>query len=134
MDLKIEANLLEVAKILKAVGFRDINIKNSKVIEAKMKDGYGRVHVLGVAIDENNTYLDIHRDALLHIAFIGVDYKKKPKEIYEKILRQIVGGRIRTKGIGGTSWFNRKNKAILRGIKLDAHYCWIYFGASSKWK
>lgn len=118
MDLIIEASLLEVANILKAVGFRDINIENSKVIEAKMKDGWGRIHVLGIKIDESNTYLDVHKDALLHIAFIGVDYKKKPKEICEKILGQAAEMGIKGKEIGGTSWFNRKNKAILRGIKV----------------
>jgi len=33
--------------------------------------------VLGIMIGDNRTYLDVHRDAPIHIAFVGVDYSKK---------------------------------------------------------
>jgi hypothetical protein len=118
MDMLIEANILKVAEILEAVGFKNINVKNAGTIEAKLKDGWGRIHVLGAKIDENNTYLDVHRDAPIHIAFIGVDYIRKPKEICEKILQHSAKMGIKSTIIGGTSWFNRKNRAILRGVRL----------------
>jgi hypothetical protein len=76
MDLELETNVQKVAEILKAIGFNVI--KTTNTIEARLQDGWGRIHVLGIEIDKNKTYLDIHRDAPIHMAFIGVDYAKKP--------------------------------------------------------
>lgn len=41
MDLMIEASLLEVVNVLRAVGFRDIDVRDLRIIEAKMRDGWG---------------------------------------------------------------------------------------------
>jgi hypothetical protein len=109
---------LKVAEILKAVGFKSINVKSIETIEAKLKDGWGRIHVLGARMDNNSTYLDVHRDALIHIAFIGVDYVQKPKEICKKILQHTAKMGINSTVTGGTNWFNRKNRAIFRGVRL----------------
>jgi thiamine pyrophosphate-dependent acetolactate synthase large subunit-like protein len=38
MDMLIEANILKVAEILEAVGFKNINVKNAETIEAKLKE------------------------------------------------------------------------------------------------
>jgi hypothetical protein len=117
MDLVIEADILRVAEILEAVGFKSINVKNAETIEAKLKDGWGRIHAVGAKMDDS-TYLDVHRDAPIHIAFIGVDYARRPKEICRKILQHAAKMGINGTVTGGTSWFNRKNRAKLRGVRL----------------
>ncbi len=116
MDLEIGANLKKTVEILKDIGFENITIDNG-ILEAKLRDGLGRFHVLGTMIN-NVTYLDVHRDSLIHIAFIGVDYSKKPKIICMKILDKATKMQISGKIIGGESWFKRKNKAIFKGVKI----------------
>lgn len=117
MDLEIKADIAVITEILKKIGFR-VKIKGNKILEAILKEGWGRFHVLGTQIDGGKVYLDVHRDALIHIAFLGVDYAIKPKIVCEKILDEVT--KIGTEGniIGGTSWFNRRNKAIFRGLRL----------------
>jgi|GEM_PF-1651413 len=117
MDLEINADILKISEILKALGFKDIYMEDD-VIEAKLKDGWGRIHVLGAKVNDNTVYLDVHRDSLIHFTFIGVDYSKKPREICEKILDYAAKVGVNGRIIGGTSWFNRKNKAVFRGIKF----------------
>lgn len=118
MDLEIEASLIQVKKLLEKVGFEKVEIKKNGILEAIMSDGWGRFHVLGIRIEKGKVYLDIHRDSLIHFAFIGVDYKSRPRQICEKICKtgEIMG--MKCFIIGGTSWFSRKNKALFRGIRL----------------
>jgi hypothetical protein len=80
MDLEINVDILKVGEILKALGFKDIYMGDD-VIEAKLKDGLGRIHVLGAKVNDNTVYLDVHRDSPIHFIFIGVDYSKKLREI-----------------------------------------------------
>jgi len=117
MDVEIEASVTRTMAILKDLGFQ-VFIKGNGAIEGKLKDGPGRVHVLGVKMDDNKTYLDVHRDAQIHFVFIGVDYAKRPKEISAKILEYATRMGIKAQVTGGTNWFNRKNKALFRGIKV----------------
>ncbi len=117
MDLEIETSVEKVAEILKAVGFERV-IVNGKLIEAKTKDGWGRFHVVGIELESDITYLDVHRDSFIHMAFLGVDYGKKPRTICERITDCADQVGVRCRVIGGTSWFNRKNKAIFGGIRL----------------
>jgi hypothetical protein len=117
MDLEINVDILKVGEILKALGFKDIYMEDD-VIEAKLKDGFGRIHVLGAKVNDNTVYLDVHRDSLIHFIFIGVDYSKKPREICEKILDYATKIGISGRIIGGTNWFNRKNQAVFRGIRF----------------
>ncbi len=117
MDIEIEASITKTIEILKDLGFQ-VFIKSEGVIEGKLKDGSGRIHILGVKMNDNKTYLDVHRDAQIHFAFIGVDYVKKPKEISTKILEHAKRMGMKAQITGGTSWFNRKNKALFRGIKV----------------
>jgi hypothetical protein len=118
MDLEIGADIQKVGEILEAAGFKSIKVKGG-VIEAKLKDGWERIHVLGTKMNGNSTYLDVHRDALIHIAFIGVDYLKKPREVCERILSRAARMGIAGKIIGGTSWLNRKNEAIFGGMRME---------------
>lgn len=117
MDLEIKADIAIITEILKKIGF-EVKIEGNKVLEATLKERWGRFHVLGTQIDGGKVYLDVHHDALIHIAFLGVDYATKPKEICEKILDEVTKMRIEGNMIGGTSWFNRRNKAIFRGLRL----------------
>ena len=117
MDLEIKTDIAVIAEILNKVGF-EVKLKKNEFLEATSKNGWGRFHVLGTQIDGGKVYLDVHRDALIHIAFLGVDYATKPKEVCEKILDQVTKMGMDGKIIGGTSWFNRRNKAIFRGLRL----------------
>ena len=117
MDLIIYADMHVIIEILKSLGFETALLDDS-VIEAKLKDNAGRFHVLGTMLDRRKVYLDVHRDSPFHFAFLGVDYAKKPAKICREILDR--AGKIKIKGeiAGGTNWFNRRNKALLRGIRI----------------
>ncbi|MEM3612668.1 MAG: hypothetical protein QW090_04855 [Candidatus Bathyarchaeia archaeon] len=116
MDLIIDADIEQVAEMLRTLGFEITSHNN--IIEAKLKDNSGRFHVLGIGICEKKVYLDVHRDSKLHFAFIGVDYAKKPAKICYEILKLASKINVKAEISGGTSWFNRRNKAFLRGIKI----------------
>ncbi|MGB9717096.1 MAG: hypothetical protein ACPL4E_01475 [Thermoproteota archaeon] len=49
---------------------------------------------------------------------LGVDYAKRPRKICEEIMEKVKerGGEGRI--IDGTNWFNRKNKAIISGLRI----------------
>jgi len=49
---------------------------------------------------------------------LGVDYADKPKNICQMLIEKVRQMGRAAKIIGGTSWFNRKNKAIFSGIKI----------------
>jgi hypothetical protein len=90
-------------------------------MEAKIKDGLGRFHVLGLQINKDKVYLDVHRDALIHFLFIGVDYKDKPNKICEKIIEYASKKGIKGHITGGINWFNKRNKAFLKGINIKKY-------------
>lgn len=117
MDLEVEAKLEDVARILKSMKFNPVTVKNG-IVEAKLKRGLGRIHVWGTEMENGKTYLDVHWDALIHLIFIGVDYSKRPKKVCDEILNQARERGFKGRVIGGTNWFNRKNKAVLKGIKI----------------
>ena len=117
MDLEINTSMSNIVKILKNLGFNPVDIKGNGVLEAKLKTGFGRFHVLGVEVN-GWVYLDVHHDLPIHLMFIGVDYSKKPEKICKEILAEAAKQNIEAKITGGTSWFNRKNKAIIKGIKI----------------
>jgi hypothetical protein len=119
MDLELNTNLEKIKEILKEVGFHEVKINEKGILEAKMKNGLGRIHILGLQINKNKTYLDVHRDALIHFLFIGVDYKNKPSKICEKVIECASKKGIEGIISGGTNWLNRKNKALLRGINIE---------------
>jgi SOS-response transcriptional repressor LexA len=43
---------------------------------------------------------------------------KKPKKICETIVKRVKEKGMSGKITGGTNWFNRRNKAIISGLKL----------------
>jgi hypothetical protein len=116
MDLEIKAKTEEVNRALRAVGFES-SIKNHR-LEAKLRKGMRRIHILGADIGNEKVYLDVHWDAPIHLAFLGVDYNNKPREICEKILNRLKTQNINGRITGGTNWFNRKNKAVFRRLRI----------------
>ena len=117
MDLELEITINELADLLKELGFNKIKI-HKDILEAKKKKGWGRIHILAKEISKGKTYADVHWDAPIHFLMIGVDYGKRPKETCELIIKALVKRGKKGKIIGGTSWFNRRNKAIITGLKI----------------
>ena len=116
MDLEIQGSLEQVVTILKELGFT-VKVAENK-LEAKLRKKKGKYHVLGALIKPYLIYLDVHWDSPIHLLFIGVDYRKRPEEICNAIIQKAKKKGLKAEIIGGTSWFNRKNKAILKGLKI----------------
>lgn len=118
MDLEVNISVNKLLEILKEIGFRPVKISND-FAEAEIRDRLGRLHILVKEINTGRTYMDVHWDALIHFAFVGVDYSKRPRRICEMILDKLTKMGFEGKITGGTSWFNRKNKALFRGLKIS---------------
>ena len=117
MDLELDIDVQELARLLEEMGFEEISVEGG-VLQAKMKMGWGRIHVLAKEISMNKVYADVHWDALVHFIMFGVDYAKRPKKICEAIIKKINEKGMKGRITGGTNWFNRKNKAIISGLKI----------------
>jgi len=117
VNLIINADIHVVVEILKSLGF-EVELLNENIFEAKLRDNTGKFPVLGTILDEKRVYLGLHRDSLLHFMFLGVDYAKKPARICSEILDFTAKMGIKGEIAGGTSWFNKRNKALFRGIKI----------------
>lgn len=117
MDLELEIDIQGLARLLEEMGFEKVKVEEG-VLEAKMKMGWGRIHVLAKEMTANKVYADVHWDALIHFIMFGVDYARRPKRVCEAIIEKMkemgMNGRI----VGGTSWFNRRNKAVISGLKI----------------
>jgi len=117
MDLELDMDIQGLAKLLEEIGFEKVKIKRG-VLEAKVKMGWGRIHVLAKETETNKVYADVHWDALVHFIMLGVDYAKRPKRVCETIIEKVKEKGTKGRIIGGTSWFNRRNKAIISGLKI----------------
>lgn len=118
MDLEVNTSIDKLLEILKEIGFGPVKI-STDFIETEIKERWGRVHVLAKEIDKERIYLDIHWDALVHFVFVGVDYSKRPRKICEMILDKLTRMGFEGKITGGTNWFNRRNKALFKGLKIS---------------
>ena len=116
MDIEIKGSLEAVAEVLRGIGFKVVFNKNK--IEAKLKKGWGRYHILGITASSESIYLDVHWDAPFHFIFLGVDYGRRPRTICNEILVRANKKGLKSEVKGGTDWFSRRNKAIFRGIKI----------------
>ena len=97
--------------------FEKVEIRN-EFLEAVKRSNYGRIHVLAKKIAVRKIYVDIHWDFLIHFLMFGVDYAKRPKNVCQTLIEKVRRMGRAAKIIGGTSWFNRKNKAIFSGIRI----------------
>ncbi len=111
MDIVVLCSCSEIAEILRNLKFR-VERKN-EFYSARRADGIGSHHAL-FREEGGICYIDLHYDFPLHFLFLGVDYKRRPMELYMRELRHLLGEhRIE----GGLSWFDRRNKAMLRGMR-----------------
>jgi len=117
MDLELDIDIQGLARLLEEIGFEEVKVERG-VLEAKVKMGWGRIHVLAKEIATNRVYADVHWDALIHFLMLGVDYAERPKRICEVIIEKMRERGMRGRIIGGTSWFNRRNKAVISGLKI----------------
>lgn len=117
MDLEMKCSLLEVAELLREVGVDDVEVKDGK-LEGKLRRGWGRIHVLGMETVDGGVYLDVHWDFLLHFIFLGVDYNERPYQICERLVSEAASRGVDAQITGGYSWSNRKNRAIIAGIRI----------------
>lgn len=83
-----------------------------------MKSGCGRIHILAKEIEKNEVYVDVHWDALIHFIFFGVDYARRPEKVCSMIIKKMEEKEMKWKVVGGTNWFSRRNKAIIKGLKI----------------
>jgi hypothetical protein len=117
MDVIIYSEPEELSSLLESLGFRVI--KRSTYYDAKLKCNHGRIHILFRNLNNNMIYCDIHYDNPIHFMKFGVDYKYKPSQFYENVLQIVLKSKgIKSKVIGGFRWSDRKNKAIIMGLKL----------------
>ena len=86
MDLYINTTSDELVIIFKLLGFKVI--KKNKYFSAKLEQPNGKFHAMFAQLG-NEAYCDFHFDNNKHWLFFGVDYKKKPKNFFDKKLRKI---------------------------------------------
>ena len=115
MDLYIGTTKEELKEILVALGFKVT--EKEKYFDAKLKESTGRFHTMFTELGDK-IYCDLHYDKDKYKWFIGVDYKKKPKELLEGKLRKILEDKNIQFDIEEVSWFTRRNKAVRGGFKL----------------
>ena len=134
MDIIALAPIDKVIEVFRSLGFRIEN--KGSYYSATLHKGLGKFHALIVSLSNDellrkipklkipgaNTeiaYIDLHWDYIIHLLFLGVDYKRKPRELYLTILKkELERAKIEHFIIGGSNWWSRVNKAILRGLKL----------------
>jgi hypothetical protein len=117
LDFQIHAQIEELIKIFKELGF---SVKHRKdYYSCRLPSGYGRFDALLKELSPNVVYCDFHWDNLIHLMFVAVDYREKPLCFYEEKLKpKLLEKGIHHEVTGGFSWFSRKNKALLHGLKL----------------
>lgn len=117
MDVEIKASEETVTSLLSELSFS--LAQKEAHISATRPSKSGRLHVLVKSVGEGVVFCDIHHDATIHFLFLGVDYDKKPSEFYENELKvRLLETGIEHCVLNGKSWFTRKNRALIRGIRL----------------
>ncbi len=117
MDLMIRG---EPARLLEVLGSLGFEVRQRRLYgEARLGRNGGRLHLLFTEGDSQEFYCDLHFDSTFHLLNLGVDYRVKPQEFYEKELHQKLSSQgLQSKIIGGFDWFNRRNKAVVTGLRL----------------
>ena len=107
MDLELDIDIQEFARLLREIGFKDVKVRGKRLV-AKMGMYGGRIHVLAKEVATNKVYADVHWDAPVHFLMFGVDYAERPKKICEVIIERLRKRGLRGRVVGGTSWFSRR--------------------------
>lgn len=116
MDLYIDSNIETVTDIFKSLGFTIFQRKGYLEARCKMLKGC-RYHAKWGLLD-GKVYCDFHYDNFIHFTFFGVDYKTKPKEFFDKKIKNILIEKKLNFETKNVSWFNRRNKAIFTGFRV----------------
>ena len=74
--------------------------------------------MLAKEIVTNRVYANIRWDALMYFIMFGVDYASRSRRICEAIIEKTKERGIKGRIIGGKSWFNRRNRAVILGLKI----------------
>jgi hypothetical protein len=117
LDFQIYAKIEDIVKVFKQLGF---SVECHKgYYSCRLWDRWGRFDALLKELSLGIVYCDFHWDSLIHFIFLAVDYRQKPQRFFEEKLKP----RLLEKGLyhevtGGFSWFSRRNKALLHGLKL----------------
>jgi hypothetical protein len=90
MDVVIYSSPEELSSLLESLGFRVS--KRPTHYDAKLKHDHGRFHIKCRSSD-NKMVCDLHYDRSLHFLGLGVDYKHRPRQFYEDVLRPALRSR-----------------------------------------
>jgi len=117
MDLIIQGNQAKLFELLISLGFK---IKRHKSYhEARLDQPEGRLHLLITKVAPGKIYSDVHFDRVFHFLGLGVDYRTRPLNFYEKVLlRRLRSNGFQSEVVGGFDWSTRRNKAIISGLRL----------------
>lgn len=115
MDIIINTNITNFESILKILGLTFE--QNREYTSYRKKDELHSYHIYFYECD-GMTCCEIHYELILHLFFLGVDYEKKPRNFFDRIIKPLLENEnIEFKVLGGYTWFSRRNKAILSGFK-----------------
>jgi hypothetical protein len=117
MDIIIEGPLSRLLNALECLGFETEDHRT--YYAAILKQPHGRYHALIKQLSVGKIYCDLHYDSKLHFLAFGVDYLKRPRDYYEHVLSASLSSQELKSGIlGGFGWLSRKNRAIIKGLRL----------------
>ncbi len=115
MDLYVDAPMDEVADIFRMAGFEVRQGRDCH--HAIQANGRGRFHAEFARLGDR-VYCDLHFDHPVHVLFVGVDYRKRPREFFEDRLRRLFNRRSIPVVVSDVGWLTRRNRAIFRGFRL----------------
>lgn len=115
MDLYLNTNPNELATIFRTLNF-EVG-EEATHFYARLETTGGRFHAMFAEL-EGKVYCDLHFDGKKHKYFFGVDYKKKPREFFEKYLRDILENKNVAYEVRQVNWFTRRNRAMSGGFRL----------------
>jgi len=117
MDLEFLSPIDDVVEMFVELGFD--TKRRSGYYECRRRGRNGRFDALLKEINSHTVYCDLHWDATIHFLFIGVDYRTRPRTLYENELKpKLREGSIEHQIVGGLSWFERRNRAIAHGLRI----------------
>lgn len=115
MDIYIHTDIDNCKQLLKDAGFNISNKKN--YFDARLPMKHGRYHGHFLLIG-NEVYIDFHYDYFLHFMFLGVEYDNRPHSFFISKLEPILQSKQIAYRIEKSSWFHRRNRAILWGLRV----------------
>jgi len=117
MDLEFLSPIDDVVKMFVELGFN--TKRHPGYYECSRRERNGRFDALLKDINPRTVYCDLHWDATIHFLFMGVDYRTRPRALYENELKPKLSERSTEHQIvGGLSWFERRNRAVVHGLRI----------------